>query len=516
MRPLPLLRLLWIPGLLTGFGVAFCVSPEAGRFSSVENRPLASPPRCDGAERWFDGTCAREIDLYVSDHFPAREQFVGAAFWMKEHRGVRDDTPRVVEVRSLDEGWIERLEDWAPLDGGEPEEAEEPLPDAGPLFSSTEIHATEIQPAAFHAGSDGELLPVTLAATGVVPPDAGVSPDAGVATAVRPAPPRPSPRPAEGKATLSNGILVHGNRAMQLFGAGRQSAVAYARVINAYAERLAGRVRVHSVVVPTAVSFHLPPGEARRGTSEHENLLALAGALRPDVLSPDVFPALAAHAQEEPLYLRTDHHWNGLGAFRAYESFCSTAGLSPLPLSAFKHGQRGGFVGSLAAFTQDTALRAAPDVVDHYEPPVQYTALRFAAPDGSGPGVPMRFVEPRQRGYLVFLGGDAPVMVARTEVNNGRRAILVKNSYGNPFAPLLLPHFEQVTVVDYRYFSGSLDALVESTQATDLIFFNVTLLANAAPHRTRLAQLGRGARAWTLGPSKRPDAGTPGDAGATP
>jgi hypothetical protein len=510
MRPLPLLRMLWIPGLLAGFGVAFGVSPDAGRFSAVENRPLASPPRCDGASRWFDGSCAREIDLYVSDHFPVREQFVGAAFWMKDHRGIRDDSPHVVEVRALDEGWIERLEDWAQLDGGDlesPLEPEETVPDAGRSLA-------EVQPAVI-SETDGGVQGVMLSAAGQVP-DAGL-PTAAVRQALpRPVPPRPVPRPAEGRATLSNGILVHGNRAMQLFGAGRQSAVAYARVINAYAERLAGRVRVHSVVVPTAVSFHLPPGEERRGTSERENLLALAEALRPDILSPDVYASLAAHAQEEALYLRTDHHWNGTGAFRAYEAFCRSAGISPLPLSAFKHGQRGGFVGSLAAFTQDTTLRASPDVVDHYEPPVQYTALRYTAPDGGGPGAPMRFVEPRSRGYLVFLGGDAPVMVARTEVNNGRRAILVKNSYGNPFAPLLLPHFEQVTVVDYRYFSGSLDALVESTQATDLIFFNVTLLANAAPHRTRLAQLGRGARGWTLGPSKRPDAGTPGDAGTPP
>lgn len=502
MRPLPLLRVLWIPCLLTGLGVTFCASPDAGRFSAVENRPLASPPRCDGVARWFDGTCAQQIDLYVSDHFPARERFVAAAFWMKEHRGVRDDAPRMVEVRSLDEGWIERLEDWAQLDGGELDEPGDPAPDDG-------VPSPEIHPAVLLVAADGGIPGVTLTA-------AGAAPDAGVFTTVHPGLPRPPPRPSEGKSTLSNGILVHGNRAMQIFGAGRQSAVAYARVINAYAERLADRVRIHSVVVPTAVSFHLPPGEERRGASERENLLALAEALRPEILSPDVYTSLAAHAQDEALYLRTDHHWNGTGAFRAYEAFCRSAGITPLPLSAFRHGQRGGFVGSLAAFTQDTTLRASPDVVDHYEPPVQYTALRYAASDGSGPGAPMRFVEPRSRGYLVFLGGDAPVMVAHTDVKSGRRAILVKNSYGNPFAPFLLPHFEQVTVVDYRYFSGSLDALVESTQATDLIFFNVTLLANAAPHRNRLAQLGRGASAWRLGASRRPDAGAPEDAGTAP
>ncbi len=299
---------------------------------------------------------------------------------------------------------------------------------------------------------------------------------------------------------------------MQLFGGTSQSALAYAQVINAYAERLAGKVKVHSVVVPSAVSFYLPPDHSHRTRSERENLAMLASALRPDVSSPDTFPALEAHAADEPLYFRTDHHWNGLGAYRAYEAFCRSLGFTPVALSALRHGQKPGFVGSYASFTRDPSLRAAPDVVDHYDPPITYTATRFMDPSGTGTGQPARFVDPQHRGYLVFLGGDAPLLHARTDVKNGRRAIFVKNSFGNAFAPLLLSHFEELYVVDYRYYAGSLDALVEKSGATDLIFFNVTLLANAAPHRQRIAALGRGSKAWGqrwgTNPSASPAAGS--------
>src|SRR5690606_3385696 len=60
------------------------------------------------------------------------------------------------------------------------------------------------------------------------------------------------------------------------------------------------------------------------------------------------------------------------------------------------------------------------------------------------------------RGYSVFLGGDYPILRVRTSTHNGRRAILVKNSFGNAFAVYLVSHYEELVFVDYRSFHGSL------------------------------------------------------------
>jgi hypothetical protein len=77
-------------------------------------------------------------------------------------------------------------------------------------------------------------------------------------------------------------------------------------------------------------------------------------------------------------------------------------------------------------------------------------------------------------------------MAATTGVKNGRRALLVKNSFGNPLAPLLLPHFEQVVVVDYRFYFDTIAALVRRFRITDLFVQNATLTANDPYHRGRL------------------------------
>ena len=68
----------------------------------------------------------------------------------------------------------------------------------------------------------------------------------------------------------------------------------------------------------------------------------------------------------------------------------------------------------------------------------------------------------------------------------GRRALLVKNSFGNPLGPLLLPHFEQVLVVDYRMYFDTIAALVKRFRITDVFVQNATLTANDPYHAGRL------------------------------
>jgi hypothetical protein len=286
--------------------------------------------------------------------------------------------------------------------------------------------------------------------------------------------------------TLSNGILLDGDRAIQLFGGTPAGANAYARIVNDFAARLPG-VRVHSVVAPTSVSLHLPAHAPVQTRSEEENLHVLDQALAPGITRTDVLANLKRH-QGEPLFLRTDHHWNGLGAYYAYEAFCRTLGVEPAPLAGLTHLTKERFLGSLYAFTGEARLRARPDTLDIYVPPVSYQATRQRRTDGRIEKA--RFVEPGLGGYMVFLGGDHAVMTARVDnAPDPRHILVVKNSYANPFTVLLLATFSRVIVVDYRYFAGDLSELVRKEQVTDLVMFNVTMTVNSAPHRRRLEKL---------------------------
>lgn len=63
--------------LLAGFLTAFFVTPKVD-FSEKEKKVLASPPKLT-AQTLTDGGFFSGVDTYISDHFPLREMWVGAA-----------------------------------------------------------------------------------------------------------------------------------------------------------------------------------------------------------------------------------------------------------------------------------------------------------------------------------------------------------------------------------------------------------------------------------------------------
>jgi len=162
------------------------------------------------------------------------------------------------------------------------------------------------------------------------------------------------------------------------------------------------------------------------------------------------------------------------------------AQLEPLPRSAFEWKTAAASApGSLFRMTQDSQLARVADPTSYPVPPVEYQSVSYS---GALYEVPhqRRFLDENAQGYLVYLGGDAALLAAKTNVRNGRRVLLVKNSFGNALAPLLLPHFEQVIVADYRMYFRTVAALVKRFKITDLIVQNATLTANDPYHRGRL------------------------------
>jgi hypothetical protein len=82
--------------------------------------------------------------------------------------------------------------------------------------------------------------------------------------------------------------------------------------------------------------------------------------------------------------------------------------------------------------------------------------------------------------YGVFLGADFPLMRITSDVKNGRKILQIKDSYGNAFAPFLPSLYEEVFVVDYRYFNGSIKELVKKYGITDVIFSHNIFVINSS------------------------------------
>jgi hypothetical protein len=77
------------------------------------------------------------------------------------------------------------------------------------------------------------------------------------------------------------------------------------------------------------------------------------------------------------------------------------------------------------------------------------------------------------------MGGDNKITQVRTGVNNGRRMILLKDSYGNAVPGYLFFSFEEIHVIDARYFTENIKSYVRKHKITDLVFGNNVAFASS-------------------------------------
>ena len=180
------------------------------------------------------------------------------------------------------------------------------------------------------------------------------------------------PAPAEGE--LTNNILIVNKRGITLYGGAWVTEQEYASYINAYKEAL-GNVNVYSMVLPTSSSFYLPENYQNLAQSEKADFDKIDAALS-NVLSVDAYSSLLYH-KDEPIYSRTDHHWQPLGAYYAAEKFALTAGVPFADLSHYETITLPGYMGTLYMYTQSATLLNNPEDFVYYKPKTNVTVTQY-------------------------------------------------------------------------------------------------------------------------------------------
>jgi len=241
----------------------------------------------------------------------------------------------------------------------------------------------------------------------------------------------------------------------------------FSRMVNEYATSLQNRARVFSCVAPLSSGFIPNPGYEVYQRRNKKTLEAIRQTLNPSVGYCDIFSEMTEHKQEQ-LWFGSDHHWTALGAYYAYVAFTKAAGFEAVPLSQMKKSIRYPFLGTLYELTRDESVRQRPDTVLVFMPKVQTEAVRYNANDMQKPISSSVFC--RGSNYYAFLCGDYPLIKIKTNLKNGRKAAVIKNSMGNAFSVYLISHYEELYIIDYRYSKHDLNNLIAEKGIQDLIF----------------------------------------------
>lgn len=274
----------------------------------------------------------------------------------------------------------------------------------------------------------------------------------------------------EGHLTANNGILVVNKRAIMLYGGSYTCALQYADQMNAYKEMLGSDVKVWSMTTPTAVSYYLPKKYAAYTNSQKDHISYISENLR-DVVEINAYEALLPHVDEN-IYTRTDHHWTTLGAYYAAQAFADAANVPFADLSTYEEKERTGYVGTMYAYSDyDPVIKNNPETFVYYKPRNRYTTEynnSLLSDNWQKSSLFFDWVS-LEASYCVFLGDDNRVAHIETDCKNGRRLFLIKDSYGNALVPFLTGSFEEIWVVDFRYFQQNPIAFMQEHNVTDFL-----------------------------------------------
>jgi len=277
----------------------------------------------------------------------------------------------------------------------------------------------------------------------------------------------------------NNGILVYGNTALMVYGGNKKAGSRYAAAINAYRDALPADVNVFNLVNPTSVEFYCPKDYRRLNGDQRANINHIYGELADGVTPVNAYSALAEHL-EEPIYLRTDHHWAPLGAYYAAGEFCATAGVPFADIAEYEQVVVPGYVGTMYGYSGDERIKNNPEDFVYYKPlntDYSVTYYNYANPSVAIESV-LFFKQPIGSSYCVFLGGDEKITRIKTNVGNGRKLAVFKDSFGNALIPFLTGSFDEIIVIDIRYFPyKATDYLIENG-VTDVLFSNNIFAAN--------------------------------------
>ncbi len=412
--------------------------------SETENRKLAEFPVWN-VDDFVDGQYTSDISLWYSDTFPFRDELIALNGKLRGLYGIKTQS-------ASSEGIGDTID------------------------------------------TDGDFVWDT---TPITEPDSETQPSVGGETDAETTPETQAPTTDH---EVIKGYLVDGIKGFELYYFNRQNSDRYARSVVQTALNLDGRAQVYVMVTPMSYAYgvskktqnDLNVSDCKEAIDWMYNAINQYGksaGLGTPVIPVDAYNALLPH-KDEYIFFRTDHHWTALGAHYASRAFLDIAGRDYPALSDSQFYQKmdfSGFTGSLAGHTkhENPALVNNPDTIHAYIPQ-SVNIVSITDRDGNvferpivNPAGATAFGDSQR--YRLFVDGDYPLSVVHNEkVTDGSAILLIKESYGNAFIPMLVDSYEYVYAVDYRFFNTmSVSDMVETYNITTVLFLNNPVATSA-------------------------------------
>lgn len=247
------------------------------------------------------------------------------------------------------------------------------------------------------------------------------------------------------------------------------------RIISNFAQKMEEKnISTYFILVPNSIYINSDKLPDNVEVVNQKDIINEIYANTKNTNNIDVLTSLEKENKITPLYFKTDHHMNSDGAYVVYNDFCKNANLQAIPMQNFTRVTvADDFLGTFDSKAQ--VLNQIKDELFVYKNEIN-TNIKEAIFDRETTNSIFNeeYLEGKDK-YSYFLNGNNSKAIIKTNVNNNKKLLVIKDSYAHIMSQFLCENYSEVHFLDPRYTNFDYEGYVEENRITDVLFlYNVS------------------------------------------
>lgn len=179
--------------------------------------------------------------------------------------------------------------------------------------------------------------------------------------------------------------------------------------------------------------------------------------------------------KNEYIYYRTDHHQTAYGGYLVYRALSENLGYTPLEKSDFDITEVSEkFFGT--TWSKAMINKKCADTIEKYTPKSDISfSVEFPYEDKNSDNLYFEEHLKTKDKYSYYLDGNHGLEIVESSNKNGKKLMVIKDSYAHNIVPFLANNYEKIYMVDLRYFNTDiLEYLYENNIGEVLALYSLS------------------------------------------
>ena len=174
--------------------------------------------------------------------------------------------------------------------------------------------------------------------------------------------------------------------------------------------------------------------------------------------------------KDKYIFFKTDHHITSNGAYLLYLEFCKEANINPI--TEYKEEVTDSFLGSFDSKAQ--IINQEKDKIIVYKNSNNTEGITAYYDKETTNSIFNEDFLSKKDKYSYFLNGNNAKVVVKTKQKNGKRLLVIKDSYSHIMAQFFCQNYEEIHFIDPRYYNNFIEEYAKENKITETIFlYNV-------------------------------------------